>query len=87
MKQAGFKTYPFHVYVPSFGEWGYVLGAQVDWKPPTSLPAGLKFLTTANLRSLFEFPPDLAPVPVEANRLNDQTLVRYYEHEWREIVR
>ncbi|MBL0156728.1 MAG: polyamine aminopropyltransferase [Bryobacterales bacterium] len=87
MKQAGFKTYPFHVYVPSFGEWGYVLGAQVDWKPPTSLPAGLKFLTPANVASLFEFPPDLAPVAVEANRLNDQTLVRYYEHEWREIVR
>src|SRR5439155_4375082 len=25
LKQAGLKTYPYHVYVPSFGEWGYVL--------------------------------------------------------------
>jgi spermidine synthase len=87
MKQAGFRTYPFHAYVPSFGEWGYVLGALEQWRPPSKLPAGLKFLTTANLASLFEFPPDLAPVAVEANRLNDQTLVRYYEQEWREIVR
>jgi len=87
MKQAGFQTYPYHVYVPSFGEWGYVIGAQREWKPPTSMPAGLKFLTGANVASLFDFPPDLAPVPAEANRLNDQTLVRYYDREWREIVR
>jgi len=87
MKQAGFETHPYHVYVPSFGEWGYVLGAQRPWQPPTSLPAGLKFLTPKNVGSLFDFPPDLAPVPVEPNRLNDQSLVRYYEHEWREIVR
>jgi spermidine synthase len=25
LKQAGFKTWPYHVYVPSFGEWGYTL--------------------------------------------------------------
>jgi len=25
LKQAGLKTYPYHVYVPSFGEWGFVL--------------------------------------------------------------
>ena len=27
MKQAGLRTYPYHVYVPSFGEWGFVLAA------------------------------------------------------------
>ena len=25
LKQAGLKTWPYHVYVPSFGEWGFVL--------------------------------------------------------------
>ena len=33
-------------------------------------------------RSLFEFPPDMARVPAEVNRLNNQSLVRYYEQEW-----
>jgi len=28
LKQAGLKTYPYHVYVPSFGEWGFVLAGQ-----------------------------------------------------------
>ena len=87
MKQAGFRTYPYHVYVPSFGEWGYVLGAGSDWQPPSRLPPGLKFLTAQNVAELFHFPPDLAPVPAEPNRLSDQTLVRYYDREWREIVR
>jgi spermidine synthase len=87
MKQAGFLTYPYHVYVPSFGEWGYVLGTRQTWEPPLTLPAGLRYLTSTNLKSHFDFPPDMAPVPVEVNRLNDQVLVRYYEREWREIVR
>lgn len=87
MKAAGFKTYPYHVYVPSFGEWGFVLGTLSDWEAPLSVPQGLRFLTASNVKSLFDFPPDLAPVPAEVNRLNDQVLVRYYDKEWREIVR
>jgi spermidine synthase len=87
MKRAGFQTYPYHAYVPSFGEWGFVLGTQDSWRTPDQLPAGLRFLTQQGLASLFQFPPDLAPVEAEPNRLNDQVLVRYYDREWREIVR
>src|ERR1700736_1422382 len=29
VKLAGLHTYPYHVYVPSFGEWGYVIGSLV----------------------------------------------------------
>jgi spermidine synthase len=87
MKQAGFQTHPYHAYVPSFGEWGFVLGSLRPWAPPGELPGGLRFLTAGSLVSLFHFPPDLAAVPVEPNRLNDQVLVRYYDREWREIVR
>jgi spermidine synthase len=32
---------------------------------------------------MFVFPRDMAPVPVEVNRLDNQILVRYYEEEWR----
>jgi hypothetical protein len=35
----------------------------------------------------FVFPNDMLKVEAEPNRLNDQALVRYYEHEWREIAR
>lgn len=86
LKQAGMRTWPYHIYVPSFGEWGFVLAGNVPYEPPTRLPAGLKFLSAANLGSLFQFPNDMLPVAAEPNRLNDQVLVRYYERDWREIV-
>lgn len=86
LKQAGFHTWPYHVYVPSFGEWGFTLAGE-SWHAPTSLPSGLRFLTVSILPDMFQFPGDMQPVPAEANRLNDQALVRYYEREWRDIAR
>lgn len=87
MKRAGWRVHPYHVYVPSFGEWGYVLASLTPYEPPTQLPTGLRFLTTKLVPQLFDFPTDMQPVEVEPNRLNDQILVRYYEREWGEIAR
>ncbi len=87
VKQAGLLTYPYHLYVPSFGEWGYVIGSLTPFEPPHELPSGLRFLSARNVGELFVFPTDMEPVPAEANRLNDQILVRYYEREWRDIAR
>jgi len=86
LKQAGFHTWPYHVYVPSFGEWGYTLAGEA-WEPPLRLPEGLRFLTPAGVPEMFDFPRDMQPVPAEVNRLNDQILVRYYEKEWKDIAR
>jgi spermidine synthase len=85
VKQAGLRTYPYHLYVPSFGEWGFVIGSLAPYETPQQLPAGLRYL--ANVRELFNFPNDMQPVPVEANYLNNQILVRYYEREWKDIAR
>jgi spermidine synthase len=86
LKQAGFHTWPYHVYVPSFGEWGFTLAGN-SWEPPVGLPGGLRFLTAAQVPSLFNFPEDMKPVEADVNRLNDQILVRYYEKEWKDIAR
>jgi len=83
MRAAGLAVHPYHLYVPSFGEWGFAL---VGGEPTGPLPAGLRFLTDANLRQLFDFPLDMAAVPAQVNRLTDQVLVRYYEHEWRTLL-
>jgi spermidine synthase len=89
MKQAHLRTYPYHLYVPSFGEWGFVLASLDDgsYTPPTTLPTGLRYLTVAEVPRMFEFSADMQPVPVEANRLNTQVLVRYYEQEWDRVNR
>jgi spermidine synthase len=87
IRQAGFQTSPYHAYVPSFGEWGFVLAGRQPFTLPAVLPDGLRFLVAANLPALFEFPTDMARVEMPANRLNDQILVRTLEAEWKEITR
>ena len=46
-----------------------------------------RFLTSETTAGLFQFPADMARLPTEVNRLNNQVLVRYFEQEWRKVVR
>lgn len=87
IEQAGLAATPYHVYVPSFGEWGFVLASRNAARPAGPLPSGLRFLTAESLADLFAFPADMTRVDVEPNRLHTQALVRYYEQEWRAINR
>jgi spermidine synthase len=83
LESAGFSVRPYHALVPSFGEWGFALGMKHPFEPPSGLIPGLRFLDEATLRTLFVLGPDMAQVPSDVNRLNNQALVRYYEDEWR----
>jgi spermidine synthase len=83
---SGFVTEPYHLYVPSFGEWGFILASRHPLPDRLNLPAGLKYITDASAKDMFHFPPDMGPLPVEVNRLNNQMLVRYFEEEWAHYV-
>lgn len=83
----GLDVHPYHVHVPSFGEWGFVLAGRDAYAPPSQLPPGLRFLNLAGMPALFDFPPDMAHTPTEVNRLDNQTLVHTFEHEWRQVLR
>ena len=87
IEQSGVQASPYHVYVPSFGEWGFVLAGRMPYQPPMSLPGALRYLTASAVPELFRFPLDMSRVPVAPNLLNTQALVRYYEHEWDTINR
>ena len=78
----GLTVTPYHAHVPSFGEWGFLLAGRRPWRAPTALPAGLRFLTLDGLAALQQFPPDMARVEEEPNRLSNQHLVRVFEEEW-----
>ena len=82
LEAVGLHTTPYHAHVPSFGEWGFVIAGMRPWHAPQRLPDGLRFLTLAGLPALMDFPPDMARVPTEANRLSNQVLVRTFEEEW-----
>jgi len=84
LRAAGFTVHPYQVAVPSFGVWGFALARREPFAPPTAPPpVALRFLDADALAAMFRLAADMKPVPVEINRLDDQTLVRYYESEWR----
>jgi spermidine synthase len=85
IEAAGLATTPYHAHVPSFGEWGFVLAGRRPFAMPRELPAGLRFLTTAGLPALFDFPPDMARVAADPNRLSTQGLVSSFEEEWGKV--
>jgi spermidine synthase len=87
IEASGVTASPYHVYVPSFGEWGFVLAGRTPYQPPVALPGSLRYLSAEAVPELFRFPLDMSRVPVEPNLLNTQALVRYYEHEWDTINR
>ena len=82
LEAVGLTTTPYHVHVPSFGEWGFIIASRRPWRTPPALPEGLRFLSLAGLPAMTEFPPDMSRVAAEPNRLSNQTLVRTFEQEW-----
>jgi spermidine synthase len=87
LRAVGFQVHPYHVAVPSFGVWGFMLARAEPFAPPRRAPGGLRFLDDRALAGMFQFPADMAPVEVEVNQLDDQVLVRTYESEWRQWER
>jgi spermidine synthase len=87
IEAAGFTVKPYQTTVPSFGIWGYALAKLQPFEAPQKPPPGieLKFLNDQSFASMFEFSSDtsLPNEEIEINRLDNQSLVRYYETEWR----
>ena len=87
LRDAGYTTWPYHCWVPSFGDWGYVLALPAARPRPARLKeglGGLRFLSDAGLAGLFDFPPDQRPPEgIRVNRLHEQVLVHYHEEDWR----
>jgi spermidine synthase len=82
LEAAGFRTRGYHVYVPSFGEWGFILASAGPIPAEARIAAGGRFLTPAIDRHLFDFPPDMARRPMPVNRLDNQVLVREFADAW-----
>ncbi|MFK7968963.1 MAG: polyamine aminopropyltransferase [Bacteroidia bacterium] len=83
LESAGFQVVPYHVYVPSFGEWGFLLAGSTPPPLPFSYPENLQYITTSSMQACLHFPGDMAELETDINRLNTQALVQYFEAEWR----
>lgn len=87
LKDTGLHTLPYHTYVPSFGEWGFIAASRrpisrFASRQSLELPSGLRFLNADNFRAMTYFPADMDALLVEVNTIEDHSLVQYYESGW-----
>ncbi|MBZ4187367.1 polyamine aminopropyltransferase [Niabella beijingensis] len=84
LRSCGFSTKPYHNLVPSFGDWGYILAMKDTAKGWfLQLPDHLRFADRQSVEQMFYFPPDMHPTKkITVNKLNNQSLVSYFEEEW-----
>lgn len=82
VESIGMKVNPYHVYVPSFGEWGFLLAGRKEPVLGQKMPFQTRFLNPGNIDALFRFPSDMDRVQVNVNRIFDQVLVRYFQDDW-----
>jgi spermidine synthase len=74
LRAAGFRTWPYHVYVPSFGEWGFVLGREA------SRPAGARAQADGGASSdRDEVPAGEAALPADLRFLTPRILPQLFE--------
>ncbi len=81
---SGLIVVPFHVDVPSFGEWGFVMAARHTIDPgQLAISVPTRFLNSARMRAMFSFGEDTRPVGnLEVNRLEFPVLDEYYKRGW-----
>lgn len=89
LESVGFHTTPYHNFVPSFGEWGYIM-AMTDHQfvIPDTIAVPLKFLSSTVLSQMLTFSNDMKTNynNLEVNKLNNQVLVKYFDEEWSNYI-
>lgn len=86
LRSIGFETTPYHCYVPSFGDWGYVIATNEPFTAKNKYPDGLRFVSADTVSQMLSFPKDMQPTVQAVNKLNNQALVHLFESEWSEYV-
>ncbi|NLU82400.1 polyamine aminopropyltransferase [Rhodococcus sp. HNM0569] len=78
VRSVGLAVTPYHVYVPSFGDWGFVLADASDQPPALEIPRGapeLRFLDETTLATAGAFPRDRPPLELEPSTLDHPRIV------------
>ncbi len=80
---AGYAVTPYHVYVPTFGDWGFALARRNDAAPRPTVPPNappLRFLDQSVLDAATVFPPDVQPRTLEPSTLEHPRIVEDMRH-------
>ncbi|OSC37522.1 polyamine aminopropyltransferase [Mycobacterium decipiens] len=85
IQSAGYAVTPYHVHVPTFGDWGFALASRGDTAPPAALPGDappLRFLDQQVLDAATVFSGDIAPRTLVPSTLEHPRIVEDMRHGW-----
>ncbi|ANR92771.1 polyamine aminopropyltransferase [Mycobacterium avium] len=83
IRAAGYAVTPYHVHVPTFGGWGFVLAQRGDTPPAPKVPPDappLRFLDQRVLQAAVVFSGDVGPRPLEPSTLDNPRIVGDMRH-------
>jgi spermidine synthase len=83
IRSAGYAVTPYHVHVPTFGDWGFALAQRSDVAPAPKVPGNappLRYLNQQVLDAAGVFPGDVGPRPVEPSTLENPRIVEDMRH-------
>ncbi len=85
MKQVFPAVKPYHVYIPTFGDWGFNIGAGFTrpGKGKGVYTEEHRFFSMETFRWATHFPADISRVDTEINTFNRPVLYRYYIRGWK----
>jgi spermidine synthase len=84
MAKSNLYTLPYHTYIPSFGEWGFVLSSKLKLPLESIKPLqGLKFIDTKTMQRMKVFDKDISKPDIESNKLSSHKLIYYYDEGWK----
>lgn len=85
LEAAGFpEVLPYHNYVPSFGDWGFVMAANRPIPAAIDIEIPCRFLNDSTAQRLTFFEKDLLPESIiDTNTLDQPHLLDYYLEDWR----
>ncbi|HXU26177.1 MAG TPA: polyamine aminopropyltransferase [Bacteroidia bacterium] len=86
LQDVGYNIVPYHVYVPSFGEWGFFLFSKQEINTDTkmNLASNLKYFSENEFVQMKHFSADMIKRNKSVQKLENQILVDYFEKEWSE---
>lgn len=84
LEAAGLHPTPYHVLVPSFGDWGFMLVGKAGAPTPAlDPPVPLRSLDEETLAAAQVFAPDQRQRDVPPSTLMDPRILEYSQQEWR----
>ncbi len=74
---------PYHAYVPSFGDWGFIIASRVKLNDDIKINVKTRYLDNEIIKHLFIFEKDLTKKISDHSTMDKPVVLDYYLNDWK----